>query len=910
MLAVVAGGGVAVWDGRGGGPPDGTSNALGPAGPVTGWKETETERRRIFVDLGDATRHAARITAGGVTRDLSWRPAGGPPGRPWADIDIARNTGGLAVVLDASDQPLAVVPIWSLPGFTPPRFVADCEAASIGQTLLTPWMTRPDALSVGFLDALARTGAAQSVVAQHSDLLCERLAEEPRAGGGVRPPDPRGDREELDRQAAVVCALQGQMADIAHAIDTGERPRDPGATATCARRPPRGGALALGARTARAARPTSPAPPGAGSCALPRWRFDAAASARPSPFTVCSDGVTTEVTNDSPSVAFFYEGGRPPAATLGAVPGETVIVPSLEKIVLAVLADAGQGLLRLARTGGCAALDLFDISFPPCQDPGSFTESQIRKLFEIIRPGGATIRTAPSYYSVAWGDETGVPAGFDLSRPKAYSRGLTFLNHAVLPIAGLMLNRDLALDLSSPDSPEKRVLLDRLAARVSVPLPGQGGDLGFLAGAVGKVLADPELLARLVVVFMPSSVTSTTAAVRWLRGVLGILKRLPVLGYVDLAFQVSARAAGAAEVVVSLVRLTRTGSSPAYVSWPARMTAQQAKALPAGACVPPYGLTPPVNAPGSTPLTCLTAVDADLDGDRATDRLVLWSAAGLPVRGTAYLATGHVRVWDPGTPSLPGGPALSAVADRLGDSPRQQFAVTVGGTSMPAGLSDEGTLQTIRYGNGHNAGRMFLVTPGGAGHHAGCVSTGTGRLLVTTLVTAEPYGVRSASFYYALRVRDMTLRLVGYGGGYSASPGGFEGDDCAKRQVPAATVPGGMARDSGGPLHHEEEAARAVDALFDAANAGRATRGAAFLGGTRPVPAFPGYTLGVWTLLRAAPAALSEAARAPAACAARVPRAGHPFLYCRVQSTRQAWDLQVTSTGDNYVVVAAHHRAW
>ncbi|MFC6087049.1 hypothetical protein [Sphaerisporangium aureirubrum] len=841
------------------------------------------------------------------------------------------------------------MPVWSLPGFTPPRFVADCEAAGIGQTLLTPWMARPDAVSVAFLDSLARTGPAQAVLGHHSDLLCKRLAEEPQAGGKVRSPDPRTDADELRTQATLVCALHGQLADIATAIDTGRRPPSPAAAPTCAAQPRRGGTLAVHTGTTsvpqrttrttgvpqrttrttgvphRTAR-TSGVPhrttrttgiphrtirtaPGAGGCELPMWRLEAVASRRSSPLTVCSDGVTTEVANGSPSIAFFYEGGKPPVATLGAVPGQVVIVPNLEKIVLAILADAGKGVVNLVKAGGCAALDLVGVVFPPCQDPGAFSESQVLKLFQILRPGGSRIRTAPSYYSVAWGDETGLPAGVDLGRPRTYSRALTFLNYAVLPVLGLFLNRDVVLDLSSIERREKQVVLDQIAAHISAPPPGQGNDLEFVARLAGTILTNPQLLANLVVVFMPSLIAEAPDAIRWVRKALGYLKKLPVLGYIDAAFTVVGYVSNAAEVVISLVHLLRVGSYPAYVSWPAYMTLTQAKALPAGTCAPPHGLAPPVGAPGS--LTCLLAVDADLDGDRAPDRLVMWSAGGAPVGGTAFLPGGHIRVWAPDAPSLPGGLPLSAVADRLNDSPRRQVGVTAGGTSMLVSLNDHGTLQAIRYGDGHNRGRLFLIPPAGAEHHTGCVEERTGRLLVTTISRpARPSGTREASFYYALRTSDLTLRLVGYSGAYTATPGGFAGDDCAKDRLPAATIPSGMARDTGGPLHHDQQAALAVDGLFDAANAGRTTRAAAFLGGTEPVPPFPGYSLGVWTLLRADPAALAEAARTPAACATRVPRHTHPFLYCRIQTARQAWDLQVSSTGDNYVVVAAAHRTW
>ncbi|GIH22796.1 hypothetical protein Aph01nite_11060 [Acrocarpospora phusangensis] len=898
-LALVAGTGVVVWSGGGGNSPgDGLVMGLGPGASAGGLSEVPTERRRMIVDLGEATKHAAKVMVGGVVQDLSAEPAAGTSGHPWADIDIARNTGGLAVILNRSGGPLATVPVWSLPGLTPQSFVADCGAASIGQTLLTPWTARPDALSVSFFDTLARSGPTSVVLLDHAERLCARIAGNPDAGGTPPP-------AELRSQARLICALDGRMAEIRAAIDSGERPAASGDITACPK--PRGGALKLDAATRTS---ITTREPDRESCDLPMWRFDAADPSGTSPFTVCSDGVTNRVVNRSPAVAFFYENGKSPASPLGAVPGEVVTVPNLEKIVLAVLADIGRLVVSGVKAVGCTVLGWFGISFAPCRNPDELTESAVAELFEIIRPGGGEFRGSPRYYSVAWGDESGVPAGLDISRPRAYSRTLTFLNYAVLPVVGMVLNRDVVLDLSSIDSPEKQALLDRLTGQVATPAPGQGDDLGFVVDVAGTILSDPKLLADLVAVFLPSLVSKAPDAIDWLQRTMGYVRKLPVLGYIDAAFMVAGIAANTLEVVISLVRLRQAGSYPAYVSWPSRMTGREASALPAGTCTPlAPDAAPPVYAPG--PPACLLPVDADLDGDRVPDRLVLWNASGGPVGGAAYLSDGRIRAWAPGSPSLPGAGGMSAAVTRLDDSPRQEVSVDIGGSAMLVGLTRTGALQAVRYGNGHNQDRLFRIPPATGEHHTGCVSDGSKRLLMTTIShPAQPSGVRTASFYYALDPGDLTLRVVNYSGGYTARPGPFQGADCAREQVPLVRLPIAMAYDSGGPYHHELQAAHAVEMLVDAAYAGDATQASALLGGVTPVPAFGAYTLGVWTLLHDQRPALAQASETPAACARRIPRSGRPFLYCVIGNAGEAWDFQVASTGDNYVVVAVSRRTW
>jgi hypothetical protein len=913
-LAIVAGLGVVVRNEGGGNPPnDDSANGLGPAASAGGLMEVPTERRRIIIDLGEATKHAAKIMVGGVVKDLSTAPADGTSGHPWADIDIAQNTGGLAIILNQSGSPLATAPIWSLPGLTPQNFVADCGAASIGQTLLTPWVARPDALSVSFINTLARSEPTSSVLLDHAERLCTRIARNPDANDTPPPP------AELRAQAKLICALDGRMADIRAAIESGERPAATGTITACATVQSPGGArvpsepnlnAATRAEPASFRTPSATRAPDIEACDLPMWRFKDTNPAGTSPFTVCSDGVTNRVVNRSPTVAFFYESGKSPAKLLGAVPGEVITVPNLEKIALAILADIGQLVVGGVKAVGCTVLGWFGISFTPCQNPDALADSQVAKLFEIIRPGGGVFNGPPRYYSVAWGDKTGVPAGLDISRPKAYSHTLTFLNYAVLPVLGMVLNRDVVLDLSSIDSPEKQVLLDQLAGHVATPAPGQGNDLEFVASMAKKILTDPELLAKLVVVFLPSLINEGTDAVRWLRRTMGYLKKLPVLGYIDAVFTVVGLVSNSVEVVISLVRLREVGSYPAYVSWPSYMTREEASALPAGTCTPPApGAAPPVNA--SRLPACLLPVDADLDGDRVPERLVLWSDAGIPVGGAAYLSDGHIRAWAPASPSLPGEGRLSAAVWRLDDSPRQQVSVDIGSAAVLVGLTRRGALQAIRYGNGHNQDKIFRIPPAPDEDRTGCVSDGTRRLLVTTIINpAKPSGVRTASFYYALDPGDLTLRMVNYSGGYTEQPGRFAGVDCAQDQVPHVSLPIAMAPDSGGPLHHELQAAHAVEMLIDAAYAGDASQAVALLGGTLPVPSFEAYTLGVWTVLNDNAPALAQASETPAACAQWIPRIDQPFLYCVVQTAGEAWDFRVASTGDNYVVVAASHRRW
>ncbi|WP_155339662.1 hypothetical protein [Acrocarpospora corrugata] len=899
-LAVIAGLGVVVGnDGGGDSTNDVSANGLGPAASVGGLVAVPTERRRIIIDLGEATKHAAKIMVGGVVEDLSTEPAAGTSGHPWADIDIAQNTGGLAVILTQSGNPFATVPVWSLPGLTPQSFVADCGAASIGQTLLSPWAARPDALSVSFINTLARSEPTSSVLLDHAERLCTRIALNPDADGTPPPP------AELRAQAKLLCALDGRMADIRAAIDSGERPATTGTSTECPAIQSRGGALSEPNRDAATHSVTRE--PDIEACDLPMWRFNDTNPAGTSPFIVCSDGVTNRVVNRSPAVAFFYESGKPPAKPLGAVPGEVISVPNLEKIALAILVDVGRLVVRGVKAVGCTVLGWFGISFAPCQNPDALTESQVAKLFEIIRPGGAKFTGPPRYYSVAWGDAAGVPAGLDIRRPEAYSHALTFLNYAVLPVLGMVLNRDVVLDLSSIDSPEKQVLLDQLAGHVSA---AEGNDLEFVVNMAKTILTNPELLAKFVVVFLPSLVTGGTDAVRWLRRTFGYLKKLPVLGYIDLAAQVVGLVSNSVEMVISLVRLSKVGSYPAYVSWPSYMTGEEASALPVGTCVPPAsGAALPVNAVRLP--ACLLPVDADLDGDRVPERLVLWSDAGAPMGGAAYLADGRIRAWALASPSLPGAGRLSAAVRRLDDSPRQQVSVDMGGAAVLVGLTREGALQAIRYGDGHNQGRVFGIPPAHDAHHTGCVSDGTRRLLVTTITNpAKPSGARVASFYYALDSGDLTLRMVNYNGAYTGQPGRFQGVDCAQEQVPHVRLPIAMAPDSGGPLHHELQAARAVEMLIDAAYAGDAGQAAALLGGILPVPGFDAYSLGVWTVLHQNASALAEASETPAACAQRIRRVEQPFLYCVVQNAGGAWDFRVASTGDNYVVVAASHRTW
>ncbi|WP_344317279.1 hypothetical protein [Acrocarpospora pleiomorpha] len=844
------------------------------------WKRGATVSQKITIDLGAATAQASRIVVAGVVYDLTSDP------KPSATVQVNENSGGIAVILNKADKPLTIVPVVSAPGVTPRDLVADCKAASVGETLLMPWTAQPNAITVSLLDALIRRPSGARELTEHAGELCRRIAREPLADGSTPPPG----QAELRAHGRLTCSLVEQIQKISKEIDAG---KDPG---SCSTAPSGGGLRAVRAETRKSAPD--------GTCAAPTWRVPPAPGTTASPIVLCSDGVTTTAVNNSPSAAFLYEAGKNADHVLGAVPGQVVLVPSLDAIVLAVLSDIAGYALYGVKAAGCGILSIFGISFEPCEHRDDLPSSQIAKLAEFARPGQARIETKAGYYSVAWGQVADDPQTLDISKPRAYSHTLTLVNHAVLPALGLFLNRTLIMDLSTANTEKNQELLDELSRHLSLPKGEQDiSDLDLVVRLAGIVLTDPELLARLILVFVPSIVESGIELSARIAKVMGYLSALPVLGNLAKIAEAVNFATKSIQIVLSLIQLLRVDDHPGYVAWPARMDRATAAALPGGACAPPHGNLAPVGAPAQ--IGCLWPVDANLDTDGKRDRLVLWST-GNALGATAYLADGHIRVWDRSATRLAS--PSTVVPWQLGGSTSEQIFVGTADWAVLIGPTQDGNVRAARYGNGHNTGRDFVIPRNSMLRDTSCVSNGGRRLLLTTLIHPEGgYGYRTASFVYSFDTYSQTFRLIAYTGGVADALPSFAGDDCAADRVPEMTLPSASAPDSAQSQHNPAEAARAVEMLLDAALDDDLLQGSAFLGGLAPAPDSTTYAYDVWEYLRQAPNSLPALAAATANCAPGVPRT-YPAVKCTLTAGPEVWTFLVTSTGDNYVVAAAKRR--
>ncbi|MEO3857969.1 hypothetical protein ABGB08_23905 [Acrocarpospora sp. B8E8] len=853
------------------------------------WKRGATVSQKITIDLGAATAQASKIVVAGVVYDLA---SDSPDGKPSATVEVNENSGGIAVILNKADKPLTVVPVVSAPGVTPHDLVADCKAASVGETLLMPWTAQPNAITVSLLDALIRRPSGAQELTEHAGELCGRIAREPLADGSTPPPG----QAELRAHGRLTCSLVEQIQKISKEIDAG---KDPGSCSA----PPSGTETTTahvgGGRRAVRARKSAD-----DTCAAPTWRVPPAPGTAASPVVLCSDGVTTTAVNNSPSVAFLYEAGKNADHVLGAVPGQVVIVPSLDTIVLAVLSDIAGYVLYGVQVAGCGILSFFGVSFEPCEHRDDLPPSQIAKLAEFARPGQARIETKAGYYSVAWGQVADDPQALDISKPRIYSRALTLVNHAVLPVLGLFLNRTLIMDLSTANSEKNQELLDELSRHLSFPKGEQDtSDLDFVVRLAGIVLTDPELLARLILVFVPSIVESGIELSARIAKVMGYLSALPVLGNLAKIAEAVNVGIKSIQIVLSLVQLLRVDDHPGYVAWPARMDRTTAAALPGGACAPPRANLAPVGAPAR--VGCLWPVDANLDTDGKRDRLVLWST-GNALGATAYLADGHIRVWDRSAARLAF--PSTVVPWQLGGPATEQIFVSTADWAVLIGPTQDGNVRAARYGNGHNTGRDFVIPRDDPLHTTGCVSNGGRRLLLTTLNHPEgAYGYRTASFVYSFDTYSQTFRLIAYTGGVADALPSFAGADCAADHVPEMTLPSASAPDSAQSQHNAAEAARAVEMLLDAALDDDLTKGSAFLGGLAPAPDSTTYAYDVWEYLRQSPNSLPALGAATANCAPGVPRT-YPAVKCTLTAGPEIWTFLVTSTGDNYVVAAAKKR--
>jgi hypothetical protein len=236
---------------------------------------------------------------------------------------------------------------------------------------------------------------------------------------------------------------------------------------------------------------------------------------------------------------------------------------------------------------------------------------------------------------------------------------------------------------------------------------------------------------------------------------------------------------------------------------------------------PDCGVLPPeFVVPGMPSDVCASTVEADLDGNRAPDRLILWrppqedladdsdllarvGAVAFLDDGTFHLLEDMPSVWPESDYGLADHFEAARVI-RLGDNERQQVlvTVTVGANTVHhvvLVLGRDRRLRTV----GHEAiaGPFRFFEGGGAAYHSefGCVtSQGDPLVSFVSSVTLEGLGEDTTQYGWSRtfeRLDDTVLRHVGREGGVAMNfKGPPAGGDCAAiaptERGPEIGVPG------------------------------------------------------------------------------------------------------------------------
>lgn len=263
----------------------------------------------------------------------------------------------------------------------------------------------------------------------------------------------------------------------------------------------------------------------------------------------------------------------------------------------------------------------------------------------------------------------------------------------------------------------------------------------------------------------------------------GILQAVGKYGY-DLDTTVTIRPARLMSAVDAAALPTRT--------WDGTVDGLGCPQLPAGAPLP--------SGVPADDVSCVSAVDADLDGNGASDRLVLWrppftgrSSETADIGAVAYLDDGTVsRLVDPPAGWPPEERSATDIFDatqvvRLGADGREQVVVALrlGANTVTHLVLAVGADRALHVLGGPGTDRFTIYDGGGAGYSStyGCVVTAGEPLLATVgslthddAVGSGPKYGWSRDFY---RLDDVDLVHLGREGGVARDTRGpTAGSDC------------------------------------------------------------------------------------------------------------------------------------
>ncbi len=774
-----------------------------------GGEHRRTVAASLAIDLGDRTAAAATVDVG--TESFSPGSVGTqgvpgvPAGRPvrQARVGLTEDTGGVGFVHDRAGHLLAITPVWSVRGGEVGVVPASCRSSAFSMVLLTPGLGTPDPIAVALLWGLANRAPARGDLDRLAALLCVGLDRDP---DHLRRPG----AEEISVYTTLTARLAGEVNDLAR-----QAPDLATSLATVPSRarpkPTALGGFGGGAAVIRPAsvRLGSPAPAAAETHAAITTRAvsdtrkdcTVRAPARDSDpaMTLCEREGQVTITNSSPAWTFLYPAraaitGLPAAI----VPGQSVSVPSLERIVGAIVAD---GLRKSAGAICRTALSWFG----PCRNLAKPSESRVAALFDLVQAGEGTAPGANGYYAVRWGGSEGARQAFptgagpaDLTRLAAYSKTLTFLTGAIFPMIALIIDHQISLDLPPDQLPLLVPLFNDLignAVELGVTnTPATAPDqLKAVVTVAATVVSDPSILGGILNALAPGLFKDLHGLAEKLAAYLASLE-VPVAGWAVFLVRTVDKGSAAATVALSIANLFVAQTRASYASWPGILDGRGAGALPVtrlpatdpGCPSPPAETDPPPGAPG-TPV-CLWAISADLDGDRRQDRVVIWRIpedpnnllfAGDQADGAvAYLDDGSTHVLDvPPQSGEPGSFLLPAdVADVNGDG--RQELVLKSGQGANTATYQLVTLVGDSLRIAHPAESLDSFTAGGGagyGSDYGCVLASGHRLLVTVgyVTNWDDGGPDRPSTSWSrdlFQLDGAVLRTLGGTSGYQSAP--------------------------------------------------------------------------------------------------------------------------------------------
>ena len=731
----------------------------------------------VQVSLGAATSQAARISLGGKTYPLSPGPAGTRQGR----IDMTAGTGGVAVARDAVGQVVGSAPVWAVPGQPARAAEMTCRSTAFDEFLLTPGVAGPDPVGVDVLWAMAARGRTGSDVTALGRLICAGWAGQPSPLAHPTPAEIAAYGRMYRDYAAALHPLADELPSLSSSVS--------GIRASLAAAPAGPGA-APAIRLAAAftpARAGGACPDGAGPVTSDSGSI--------TPLSLCTDGRTIDAENNSAAWAFLYgtpsgpghAAGLPPVPA-AVVPGRTSDFPSLEKITGAVIHDYIAGKAR----AGCIAASWVNL----CK-VGKAPHSALSALSNLVEAGRASTTAAAGYYSIAWGDGHGDQNTFPASASSTAENGvvadsvnLTFITSVVAPTIGLLLDRQLKLNLDPDQLPLLLPVFTDLAgsalgdAAKGVPAT-TSGRLHAVIDTAKDLFARPVLLGDVAEAFIPGLKDLSAQLAKQLGEYLAGLE-IPVAGWAALLVKAVGEGSAAITLALSIAGMFQALTEPSYSSWPAMLTAAAAFTLPvtalgmAPSCPAPAApVAIPPGAPGKP--ACEWVVSADLDGNGRADRLVTWLTQGQ--RGAvAFLDDGSIHPlryppsalanstlpWSTVTPGV-GDTNEPAETFRLTSSARQQVLLignigAVGDRAAVIGLAADGNLRLA-------AGQQGQVQDVLTARDLGCATQSGQRVFVeSALGRGEPgvsggpapgYGI-SRSYYVVSP--DLRIRFTGYQG--------------------------------------------------------------------------------------------------------------------------------------------------